>query len=137
MNKQYSLNLRAFNEQTLRSLNGWGINALMWLLTPPKTAPTPTSSEDSREISDNNIMQAILRSDVEAELLRETLLWLSESEVCSPVNVHKNNQFTMSGECRFPCKTVMHGFILPCSFSVSGCFLCATPLFLSPLCVTD
>ena len=45
------LNLRAFNEQTLWSLSGWSINVLMWLLTPPKIAPIPTSSEDSREIS--------------------------------------------------------------------------------------
>ena len=35
----------------LRFLSGWSIIALMWLLTPPKITPTPTSSEDSREIS--------------------------------------------------------------------------------------
>ena len=32
-------------EQT--PLSGWSINALMWLLTPPKVVPTPTSSEGS------------------------------------------------------------------------------------------
>ena len=83
----------------------------------------------------HNNMLAILRNDAEDEVLcdrhGETLLWLSESEVSSQVNVHKNNLYAMSGECRFSCKTVMHGLILPCSFSVRGFFVHTTPLFLS------
>ena len=46
----YTLNLSIFNELTPLIFSGWSINALMWLLTPPKITTTPTSSEDSREI---------------------------------------------------------------------------------------
>ena len=54
---QYSLRytlstyVRAFNEQTPLIFKWVEHKCLMWLLTPPKIAPTPTSSEDSREIS--------------------------------------------------------------------------------------